>query len=247
MIARGFMLGLASGGACLAACAPALVVALLGRGRTVAQTVRFVVLLLGGRLAGYLLFAVAAWSLGRSLTAPLGREVITGALFVLLALLMAAQGLKLVPERELCAAGFVLARLPRQELVTIGAARPALAGVGPSGGAAAGRGARALAIARGDGGLPVLLGLATGVSVCPPFVLAVADASSAASLGESVAFFAAFFVATSLYFTPALALGALGRRDVIAHVARLAALIAAAYYLYRGALLLVAALAVEPP
>ena len=247
MLGRGFMLGLASGAACLASCAPALLAAMLGRGRTLGQSARFLVLLLAGRLTGYLVFAAVAWSLGRSLSAPLGREAVTGALFVVLALLMAAQGLKLVPERELCAAGFVLARLSQPTLVTIGGKRPVAVDTAGATLPPMSRLARLQAFARGDVGLPVILGLATGVSICPPFVLALTEVAGAPSLVDSLTYFAAFFVATSLYFVPALALGPLARRDVVALVARLAATIAAAYYLYRGALMLVAALALEVP
>ncbi len=234
MLARGFVLGLASGTACLAACAPALVIGLLGRGRSVVQVARFVVLVLVGRLAGYLGFAVVAWAMGRSMAAPLGREAVAGALFVLVALVMAAQGVELLPERELCAAGFVLARLPRQELVAIGGGSPSQR---PRD--------QLRAWARGDVGLPLLIGLTTGISLCPPFVLALTEGAAASSLAGSLTFFGAFFVATSLYFVPALILGPVARREVVARVARLAALVVAAYYLYRGGLLLVSAVAME--
>jgi hypothetical protein len=53
-----FLLGLANGGVCLAYCAPVLVPYLLGAGDTVRRSVVSVGEFLGGRLAGYLTFAV---------------------------------------------------------------------------------------------------------------------------------------------------------------------------------------------
>ncbi len=61
MLVEGFLLGLASGGACLTYCAPVLVPYLLGEGRTVRAGVVPVAGFLGGRLAGYLVFAILAW------------------------------------------------------------------------------------------------------------------------------------------------------------------------------------------
>ncbi len=58
------VLGLASGPACLAACGPVLVPSLLAGQQGVIRNLRTVVVFLGTRLLGYLLFAVVAWQLG---------------------------------------------------------------------------------------------------------------------------------------------------------------------------------------
>ncbi len=61
MLVQGFLLGIASGSVCLAYCAPVLVPYLLGEARTVRANLVPVGSFLGGRLAGYMAFAVLAW------------------------------------------------------------------------------------------------------------------------------------------------------------------------------------------
>jgi hypothetical protein len=82
--------------------------------------------------------------------------------------------------------------------------------------------------------LPVALGLLTGLSWCPPFLLAVAGAAESGGVPGSLAFFAAFFVGTSLYFLPLSGLGVLRRSRALGQVARLAAGVIGTVYLYRG-------------
>ena len=61
---RGLVLGLAAGSICLATCAPVLAPFLLAEGKTARWNIRAVGAFLGGRLGGYLLFAVLAWLVG---------------------------------------------------------------------------------------------------------------------------------------------------------------------------------------
>jgi sulfite exporter TauE/SafE len=61
---HGFLLGLANGTTCLAVCAPVLVPYLMGEAKTGVADVAVLLTFLGGRLAGYLAFAVLAWSVG---------------------------------------------------------------------------------------------------------------------------------------------------------------------------------------
>lgn len=86
-----FFLGLSSGAICLAYCAPVLVPCMMGgmgvcglRSDSMA-VLRFLI----GRLLGYLLFAVLAWYLGRSLTRmdPF-QEVFLGGGYLVLSLLL---------------------------------------------------------------------------------------------------------------------------------------------------------------
>jgi hypothetical protein len=92
--------------------------------------------------------------------------------------------------------------------------------------------------ARWPSALPGALGFLTGLSWCPPFLLAVAGAADADSVAGSVGFFAAFFVGTSLYFLPLPGLGLLRSSRALGQVARLAAGVIGAVYLYRGVVLL---------
>jgi sulfite exporter TauE/SafE len=86
--------------------------------------------------------------------------------------------------------------------------------------------------------LPVLLGLLTGLSFCPPFALALAGAAESGSVIGSVWFFATFFLGTSLFLLPLPGLGGLRRFETLRIIARLAAGVVGAYYLYRGVLLI---------
>ncbi|MCX5645541.1 MAG: hypothetical protein NTZ17_12835 [Phycisphaerae bacterium] len=60
VLTEGFLLGIASGGVCLAYCAPVLVPYLLSEGNTLRRSVISVGGFLAGRLIGYLVFAVLA-------------------------------------------------------------------------------------------------------------------------------------------------------------------------------------------
>lgn len=87
---------------------------------------------------------------------------------------------------------------------------------------------------RWPGLVPVFLGLATGLNLCPPLLLAFTGAAAAGSLLKSLVLFLAFFAGTSLYFVPIPVLGALSRFEALRIVGRLACLIMALYYLYSG-------------
>ncbi len=83
-----------------------------------------------------------------------------------------------------------------------------------------------------------LLGLLTGVSLCPPFVAAGLRAAQLGSVIGAVAFFAAFFIGTSLWFLPFLGIGSIRRNEAVLTVARMAMVLIACYYAYVGLALL---------
>ncbi|HOB53664.1 MAG TPA: sulfite exporter TauE/SafE family protein [Acidobacteriota bacterium] len=82
--------------------------------------------------------------------------------------------------------------------------------------------------------LPPLLGLLTGLNLCPPFLLAFTEAAGAGTLSGSLLFFLTFYAATSLFFVPLPLLGTLGRFPAVRTVGRLAAGVVGVYYVYRG-------------
>jgi len=82
--------------------------------------------------------------------------------------------------------------------------------------------------------LPPLLGLLTGLNLCPPFLLAFTEAVATGTLAGSLLFFLAFYATTSLFFVPLPFLGALGRYPAIRTVGRLAAGVVGVYYVYLG-------------
>jgi hypothetical protein len=86
---------------------------------------------------------------------------------------------------------------------------------------------------RGVSGAAVL-GLLTGVSLCPPFVAAGLRAAQLGNLAAAVLFFAVFFVATTLWFVPFVGLGCVRRNASVVFVARMAMVLVAMYYLLAG-------------
>lgn len=85
---------------------------------------------------------------------------------------------------------------------------------------------------------PWLLGLLTGLNLCPPFLLAFAAAAQSRELSDSLLYFFSFFIGTSLYFLPLPLLGLWRKRSALRTIGRMAALVAALFYLYRGILLI---------
>jgi len=106
--------------------------------------------------------------------------------------------------------GHGCARSCDSELVTIGAARK-----------------------RGFTG-PAALGFLTGLSLCPPFVIAGVRAAELHSAMAALLFFALFFVGTSVWFVPFISLGCLRRSQAVTTVARMAMVLIAFFYLCLG-------------
>jgi hypothetical protein len=86
--------------------------------------------------------------------------------------------------------------------------------------------------------IPALMGLLTGLSLCPPFIAAVAGATAQRTVLASLLFFFSFFLATSLYVTPFPLAGLLRRFNAVRITARLAAGVMGVYYLYRGLIMI---------
>ena len=82
--------------------------------------------------------------------------------------------------------------------------------------------------------LPIILGLLTGLNLCPPFLIAFTGAAVSGSITGSMFFFFMFFIATSLYFLPIPLLGMLKHNGELKYVGKMAAVIMSLYYLYMG-------------
>src|SRR5512139_814908 len=89
---QGFFLGLANGTSCLAQCAPILIPYLLSAGGNAHKNLGALFQFLGGRLLGYLLFALLAWTVsGLPLATGRYQSLLMGATYIgLSALLLAA-------------------------------------------------------------------------------------------------------------------------------------------------------------
>lgn len=203
LLGEAFLLGLASGPACVASCGPVVVPSLLAEGAGWRLNARYLTSFLGTRFLGYLLFAAVAWELGVLVSPPpAARTLIYGGIHVLL--------------------GVALLWYAR----SIG-----------RGCAHACAGSRLVSIGRvGKHGVPgaAVLGLLTGVSLCPPFVAAGLRAAQLGSMAAALLFFAVFFVATTLWFVPFLGLGCVQRNTSVIFVARTAIVLVALYYLLAG-------------
>jgi sulfite exporter TauE/SafE len=70
-LAEALALGFGSGPICVASCGPVLLPWLGAEPRDLGTTSRLLAIFLGGRLAGYLAFAVVAWAIGVTLPVDL--------------------------------------------------------------------------------------------------------------------------------------------------------------------------------
>jgi sulfite exporter TauE/SafE len=205
----GFLLGLASGTSCLAFCAPILVPYLVAEGGPGRTGFPLLGRFLAGRLLGYVLVALLAGALGSLITGTgRWRELLFGVAYLGLAAVLLIYGFR----RPRPTARLCVAERRPRLLLRLGGRWPSL--------------------------VPVLLGLFTGLSWCPPFALALTGATESGSLPGSVWFFLTFFLGTSVFFLPLPGLGALRRFEVLRSVARLAAGVVGAYFLYRSLVLL---------
>ena len=87
--------------------------------------------------------------------------------------------------------------------------------------------------------VPVVGGFATGINLCPPFLLAITGAVQSGAVLTSLLFFLMFFLGTSLYFVPLPFIGFFRRQQVLRIVGKFAAIIAGIIYLYKGIIFLV--------
>jgi sulfite exporter TauE/SafE len=199
-------LGFGAGPVCVAYCGPVLLPWLGAEPRDLGTTGRLLAIFLGGRLAGYLAFAVVAWAAGLTIPVDLRtRALIFGLANFGLAALLGFSAC--FPPRRRCA------KVPDERhphLYQIGAAdrfRPPAA---------------------------LTLGFLTGLNLCPPFVAAGVRAAATHSLPGALVFFAFFFAGTTVWFLPSLAVSSLRRFSAVPVVARMTMAALAIYYAYLG-------------
>jgi sulfite exporter TauE/SafE len=89
----GFILGLSNGVTCIATCAPVLIPYLLGEGKGIVRNYWVTRQFLFGRLLGYLLFAILAWTISSIVLQDASRRyVIIGIAYVLFSGLLISYG-----------------------------------------------------------------------------------------------------------------------------------------------------------
>ena len=198
-------LGLASGPVCLASCGPVLLPWLAVEREGTHAMARLLSLFLGGRLAGYLLFAALAWAAGQAV--PVGdasRALVFGIANLILA---ATLGLYAWAPWKACPAGRGRNQDSLQQIQSEVKSRPPAT---------------------------FLLGFLTGLSLCPPFIAAGVRAAETRSLSGALLFFLLFFAGTAVWFLPAVAISPLRRIPAAAAVARIILGLIAIYYAYLG-------------
>jgi sulfite exporter TauE/SafE len=85
---------------------------------------------------------------------------------------------------------------------------------------------------------PALLGIFTGINICPPFFLAITKSFETKSMISGAVFFIIFFIATSIFILPLIFTGLLKKIDEIKIIARIVSLLAGAYLGFQGVLYL---------
>jgi sulfite exporter TauE/SafE len=86
---------------------------------------------------------------------------------------------------------------------------------------------------------PLILGILTGINLCPPFLLAIFysfERSTTPLFG--MIFFMAFFVSTSLFLLPIVLIKYLPRGAYLVKISQVTALIAGVIFIYKGMTLL---------
>ena len=207
----GFILGLSNGVACMATCAPVLIPYLLGEGKGIVRNYWLTGQFLFGRLIGYLLFAVLAWTINSAILQDASqRNLIIGIAYTLFSGLLIFYGF-FKKTGTSCKTDCAKNKYPR-----LMAFWPTL--------------------------MPAAAGFATGLSFCPPFLLAFTGAAEQSGLMMSLLFFFSFFLGTSLLFVLAPFVGTFSRFSVLQIIGKMAAGIMGLYYLYSGILLTVGGL-----
>ena len=202
-----FILGLSNGATCISYCAPVFIPYLLGEGNSILRNSVLTVQFLGGRLLGYLLFAVLAWGINRSILQGANKpDLLIGAAYVIFSLLLIFYGFFKTRTSctSTCATGL------RHRLLTIW-----------------------------PGSIPVIAGLVTGLSFCPPFLIAFTGAVEKTSVLQSMFFFFAFFLGTSIFFIPLPFSGLFRGFSALRIIGRMAAGLIGVYYLYSGIVMII--------
>lgn len=220
LMAQGFLLGLSSGFTCLASCAPVLLPLLVGARGGARRHGVLMGEYLAGRLAGYLSFGLLVWLGAQWMPGGLtGSPQIKGLLYLAMGCLMLIHGVRTF-------------RTTGEENTSV-TARHVVCAVSPW---------RVRTwLVRWPGAIPAALGLLSGLNLCPPFVVALTQGGLAGSLWGVLLFFGSFFLATALFFIPLPFAGAFSKRSGAAHVAAFAGILVGLFFLYSGALHLLAA------
>jgi sulfite exporter TauE/SafE len=240
----GFFLGLSNGVACIATCAPVLIPYLLGEGKGIVRNYWVTGQFLFGRLLGYLLFAVLAWTISSTILQETGRRnLIIGVAYILFSGLLIFYGF--FRREPTCGAPSAGAGgcFPKSDIPLKNTNKRW--DVFKRSKAACNSGTYKRLLAIWPPLLPVAAGFTTGLSFCPPFLLAFAGAVEQISLPATMLFFFSFFLGTSLLFVLAPFVGIFRRFSTLQIVGKIAAGLMGLYYLYSGIILIIGGLKIS--
>jgi sulfite exporter TauE/SafE len=82
--------------------------------------------------------------------------------------------------------------------------------------------------------VPFTGGFATGMNLCPPFLLAITGAAEGEKISGGILFFLMFFLGTSVYFLPLPFVGFFRRQLVLRTIGKFAAILAGLFYFVKG-------------
>ncbi len=85
---------------------------------------------------------------------------------------------------------------------------------------------------------PFILGMATGISFCPSFLLALTKAVEHGGALAGALLFGAFFIGTNIYFIPFVLFGIIGKTYQLRTIARIASFVVAFWFIGKAILLL---------
>lgn len=96
---------------------------------------------------------------------------------------------------------------------------------------------------KGIGLFPFLVGMLTGLNLCPPFLLAIAAATQTGKWTGGIAYFFFFFLGTLLFFIPLPFVGFFRKSQATRVIGKFASIVAGLYYLYKGSILILGCVA----
>lgn len=191
-----FFLGLSSGTACLAFCAPAIMPYFLYKDEGAIKNYIYLMQFFFGRLIGYMIFGLFAWYIGKLvLLSNTYKPVLMGIAYMLIAAIFVYEYFK---GKRHCA----VKKLSKLKAST---------GLGA-----------------------LIIGFATGINLCPSFLLIFTEAVNAESLFSSLSVFFLFFCGTTIYFLPLPLIGLIKLNDEFRTISKILIVLLAIYYFYRG-------------
>lgn len=85
----------------------------------------------------------------------------------------------------------------------------------------------------------VAFGFLTGINLCPPFLAAMTSAALLGSVGKSVLYFLAFFLATALFFPPIILFSKFAQKKTFQQIAHLSMIMTGSWFILKSSFQLI--------